>query len=97
MILYFIEREVIKMKVIIIHEDNHGVIGVAKDYESAINCLLQNQWLNNEIEVLNSIEEWTTLKELGLDIGTIKKWDIEAFNDFFAGIFYLDVDFLWET
>lgn len=83
------------MNVIIIHEDNHGVIGVAKDYESAINFLLQEHWLTVNIEVLNSIEEWTTLKELGLDIGTIKKWDIEAFNDFFEGIFYLDVDILW--
>lgn len=83
------------MKVILIHEDNHGIIGVAKDYKSAIDCLIQNQWLHNKTEVLNSLEEWTTLEELGLDIETIKKWDIEAFNDFFDGIFYLDVDTLW--
>lgn len=83
------------MKVIIIHEDNHGIIGIAKDYESAINFLLQKCWLNDSIEVLNSIEELVTLKELGLDIEIFKNWDIEAFNDFFKGIFYLDVDNVW--
>ena len=83
------------MNIIIIREDNHGVIGVAKDYDSAINFLVQNQWLTTDIEVLNSIEEWTSLKELGLDIETIRSWDIEAFNDFFDGTFYLYVDILW--
>ena len=83
------------MNIIIIHEDNHGVLGVAKDYDSAINCLVQNQWLTTDIKVLNSIEEFVSLKELGLDIEAIRSWDIETFNDFFEGIFYLDVDFLW--
>ena len=76
-------REVINMNIIIIHDDNHGVIGVAKDYDSAINFLVQDQWLTTDIEVLNSIEELVSLKELGLDIETIRSWDIEAFNDFF--------------
>lgn len=84
------------MNIIIIHEDNHGVLGVAKDYDSAIDFLVQNQWLTTDVEVLNSIEELVPIKELGLDIETIRSWDIEAFNDFFDGIFYLDVDFLWE-
>ena len=83
------------MNIIIIHEDNHGVLGVAKDYDSAIDFLAQNQWLTTDVEVLNSIEEFVPIKELGLDIETIRSWDIEAFNDFFDGIFYLDVDFLW--
>ena len=89
------EREVNKMNIIIIHEDNHGVLGVAKDYDSAINFLVQTQWLTTDVAVLNSIRELVPIKELGLDIETIKSWDIEAFNDFFDGIFYLDVDFLW--
>ena len=83
------------MNIIIIHEDNHGVLGVAKDYDSAIDFLVQNKWLTTDTEVLNSIEELVPLKELGLDIETIRSWDTEAFNDFFDGIFYLDVDFLW--
>ena len=82
------------MNIVIIHEDNHGVLGVAKDYDSAIDFLVQNQWLTTDVEVLNSIEEFVPIKELGLDIETIRSWDIEAFNDFFDGIFYLDVDCL---
>ena len=89
------EREVIKMNIIIIHEDNHGVLGVAKDYDSAINFLVESKWLTTDVAVLNSIGELVPIKELGLDIETIRSWDIETFNDFFDGIFYLDVDFLW--
>ena len=94
-VIIIIEREVIKMNIIIIHEDNHGVLGVAKDYDSAIDFLVQNKWLTTDTEVLNSTEELVPLKELGRDIETIRSWDTEAFNDFFDGIFYLDVDFLW--
>ena len=83
------------MNIIIIHKDNHGVLGVAKDYDSAINFLIESQWLTTDVAVLNSIRELVPLKELGLDIETIRSWGIEAFNNFFDGIFYLDVDFLW--
>lgn len=83
------------MKVILIHEDSHGLLGVAKDYKSAIDCLIQYQWLSNKTEVLNSLEEVVTLEELNLDIEAILEWDIEAFNDFFDGIFFLDIDTVW--
>ena len=83
------------MNIIIIYEDNHGILGVAKDYDSAIDLLLQNQWLTADTEVLNSVGEWIPLKELDLDIETIRNWYIKAFHDFFEGIFYLSVDCLY--
>ena len=32
--------------VICIHEDNHGLIGIAKDYKSAIDFLIREEWLD---------------------------------------------------
>ena len=72
------EREVNKMKTVIcIHEDNHGLIGIAKDYKSAIDFLIREEWLdcNNDNDII-----------------IIRKWDnIDKFNDEFEGRFYLEV------
>lgn len=38
------------MKVYIIHEDNHGVIGVADSYESAVQFLL-TEWMTGNFEI----------------------------------------------
>ena len=63
--------------VICIHEDNHGLIGVAKDYKSAIDFLIREEWLD-----CNSDN----------DIILICKSDnIDKFNDEFEGRFYLEV------
>lgn len=84
------------MTVILMHEDNHGLLGVAKDYESAIDYLLQNQWLDIETEIY-SIErdELCSLKELDITIGDIRQMGIDKFNDLFDGVLYLDVDNVW--
>lgn len=39
------------MKVIQISEDNHGFIGIAKDYKSALIFLYNNGWLEGSTEV----------------------------------------------
>lgn len=83
------------MNVIVIHEDNHGMIGVAKDYESAINFLLQNHWLDSEFEIMDEHCNWVSLKDLNISIGDIRQMDINKFNEFFDGCFYLDIDTVW--
>ena len=37
-----IEREVVKMRVVTIEEDNHGMIGIAKTYADAVHFLVNN-------------------------------------------------------
>ena len=34
------------MDVIMVHEDNHGILGVAINYTSAIDMLVENKWLD---------------------------------------------------
>ena len=83
------------MTVIVIYEDNHGMIGIAKDYESAINFLLQNHWLDSEFEIMDENYKWVALKDLNVSIGDIRQMDIDKFNKFFDGYFYLDIDTVW--
>lgn len=84
------------MTIILIHEDNHGLLGVAKDYESAIDCLIQNQWLNIDTEVYSTEkEEYTSLRELKMTIGDIRALGIDKFNELFDGVLYLDIDAVW--
>lgn len=91
------ESEEQSMTVILIHEDNHGLLGVAKDYENAIDYLIQNQWLNTDTEVYSTKkEEYTSLRELKITIENIRKMGIDKFNELFDGVLYLDVDNVWE-
>lgn len=83
------------MTVIVIYEDNHGMIGIAKDYESAINFLLQNHWLDSEFEIMDENYKLVALKDLNVSIGDIRQMDIDKFNEFFDGCFYLDIDTVW--
>lgn len=82
------------MIVIVINEDSHGMIGVAKNYYSAVKWLITNQWISNFTDCWdNSIHNWRPIEEiLGKDWQEIivDSWDIEKFNDFFEDSFYLE-------
>ena len=84
-------------KVVLIEEDNHGQIGVAKDYPSAIDFLVNQGWLDNEYQVWvdNEISLTFTIAEhIGEDWQIIirDEWDTETFNNFFEGSFYLTIE-----
>jgi len=82
------------MTVILVNEDNHDLLTVAKDYKSAIKFLIDNKWIRESTECWNEKNDWwASLKEvLGencLDI-MILEWDIDDFNDFWTGNFVLE-------
>lgn len=85
------------MDVIIIHEENHGVIGVAYDYESAIKYLLNQGWLPTD--TLNRHEEWVPINELLGDewLDKILSWNIDNFNIFFDGCFHLQIEAVYDV
>lgn len=88
--------------IILIEEDNHGIIGVAKNYSSAIDFLIDTDWLDENFEVWVDNEDYLTqsIKEkLGEEWVAIIRddWDIEQFNNFFEGSFYLTVEELYGT
>lgn len=78
------------MTVIEIYEKNHGLIGIAKDYKSALFYLYNNKWMTGSTEVWTG--EYTNLEYRRLDevlgedwFEKILKWDIENFNDYWDG------------
>lgn len=87
-------------EVICVEEDNHGLVGIATDYQSAIDGLVQIDWLNDQTEIyteIKGIDRYFTLKEiLGNNwLNEIKLWNEDKFNEFFEGMFYLDKMEVW--
>ena len=81
------------MTIILVHEENHDLITVAKDYKSAIKFLINNRWIEESMEVWNEDGAYSRLDELlgedAFDIIT-EKWDIDSFNTFWDGNFILN-------
>ena len=81
------------MTVILVNEDNHGLLTAAKDYKSAIKFLIDNRWIEESTEVWNEDDTYSRLDELlredAFDIIT-EKWDIDSFNTFWDGSFFLN-------
>ena len=87
-----IEREVIRMRVVTIEEDNHGMIGIAKTYADAVYFLVNNDWLSALTEIYCGDEVYkTVIEDLGEDwLAVILDWSMKEFCGYFEGCFYLD-------
>ena len=88
--------------VILIEEENHGIIGVAKDYPSVVDFLVDRDqldgkfevWADNEISLTQTLEDH--LGELWY-VAIRDEWDTEQFNNFFEGSFYLTIEEVYGT
>lgn len=83
------------MQVVRIDEDNHGFLGVAKDYKSAIQFLIEEYWITEATEVYVDVEGgWIRLDEYFDDWKTeIKNMSRESFEDlFYEDISLEDID-----
>lgn len=72
------------MNVIIVREDCHGILTVATDYPSAIHFLVENDWIDDETEVYDVSNLYSTNTILNLYgknwRGQMMKWTLEKFN-----------------
>lgn len=83
---------------VVIYEDNHGMVGLAVDYESAIDFLLLNKWLSPTMELLLDDNSIATVEE---DLGEnwlqlIRSWPMKMFNSYFDGCLYLDIERIYD-
>jgi hypothetical protein len=81
------------MTIILVNEDNHGLLTVAKDYKSAIKFLIDNGWIKESTEIWHEDGTYRRLDEFfGEDVLDIitEKWDIDSFNTFWDGSFFLN-------
>lgn len=81
------------MTVVMIDEENHGIIAVAKDFESAKDFLINEHWIDEDLEIFlyDKMENWDTIKNVfGEDWETkIRAMSEEEFEETFENMFYL--------
>ena len=85
------------MKVILISEENHGLIGVAKNMRSAFQFLLDDKWITEDTEFFEPNPdcdvEYIVLKDVMKDLKHTNPLDSLLFlymtdEDYFADQFY---------
>jgi len=81
--------------VILIFEENHGIIGIVKDFSSAIDFLYKNEWITPKTELFNPFDDtaetdWMPFSEYNLTKEDLKKCGLEIFNDLFDCVFRLE-------
>lgn len=87
-------------KVILVSEDNHGLLCVVKDFQSAVDFLIKEYWIDEETEVyVDAKSEWASLEEL---FG--KNWEKEirnlsreSFEELFDESIYLEDEEIYGT
>lgn len=83
--------------VIIIKEECHGFIGIAKDFKNAIYFLVDNHWLDGTTEICYG-NKWGSIDTIfGEDWeNKILALGFDDFCDIFYGSFYLDTEEIFE-
>ena len=92
-------------KVIVIKEECHGIIGVAKNMLGAFAFLLENNWVYEQSEFIENYntpeEEWLTLYELqqkyecnSLIETLLYLWEKD--KGYFDGCYYFEEITVWE-
>lgn len=72
------------MEVITIYSDDHGLIGIAKDYNSAIQFLIEKHWIEDDTELWLNGECMTVTDRLtSLWRNLLPKLSINEFNEIF--------------
>jgi hypothetical protein len=81
------------MTVVMIDEENHGTLAVAKDFESAKDFLINEHWIAEDLVVYSdNMNNWDTIENIfGADWkNKIKSMDEKEFEDTFVDTFFLN-------
>lgn len=80
------------MTCIVINECNHGILGIAANYKSAINFLIAEDWLSDYTDIYSKEkDEWITLIEWHSNWKEyLLSHDMDDFNVLFEDTFYLE-------
>lgn len=88
------------MKVIVVNEESHGFLCVAKDFQSAVDYLIKDYWLHEATEIYNDAKsEWMRLDEFyGEDWEEeVRRLTRKGFEELFNEIFYLEDEEIYGT
>ena len=79
-------------KVVVVDEENHGFLCIAKDFQSAVDFLISDDWITEGSQVYdNANSKWTYLGKLYGENWEeeIRHLSRESFEELFDGCFYL--------
>ena len=93
------------MTVIIINEECHGFIGIAKDIRSAFDFLLSDKWITEKTDFpieADDDSDFVSLEELRKRFGFDNLLDTLVFmwedsEQWFEDMFYLDTEIIYES
>ena len=82
--------------VIVINEECHGFIGVARDVPSVIDFLYQNDWLNEYTEI-HLVYNWSSVRNVYGENWReyFKECTLDELQNIFDGCFYLHEEKVW--
>ena len=82
--------------VIVINEECHGFIGVARDVPSVIDFLYQNDWLNEYTEIPLA-HNWSSVQNVYGENWReyFKECTLDELQNIFDGCFYLHEEKVW--
>lgn len=81
--------------IFVVIEENHGYIAFAHDYDSAVNFLLEEHWIDEDIDVYCEEKgQFIPIKEVFGELWAdeVRFMSRERFNDFFDDSFYIRVE-----
>ena len=86
--------------VILIEEENYGLLGVAETYAGAIYFLIKEGWLDADYQVWS--DDYGNTQSIKKALGKtwskqIPCWTLDYFNNYFEGNFYLEEYELYKT
>lgn len=87
------------MKVIIIHEENHGFIGVAKDMDSAFRFIIEDDWVDGlwDEDTQNYVDPEVLIKKHNAkSLFDLLKMLYEKDDNAFDGMFYFYEETVFE-
>ena len=87
------------MKVIIIHEENHGFIGVAKDMDSAFRFLIEENWVEDfwDKKIQRYLYHTAFFERYNVDnLLDLMKVMYEEDENAFDGLFYFSEETVFE-
>ena len=76
--------------VIAVFEENYGLLGIARDYEHAVDLLIDEGFLDLDCFYWN--DYGTSFLEHGITLEKIKKMSLKEFNTIFSGFYNFSLE-----
>ena len=86
------------MQVVLIEYEDHSVIGVTLDVPTAIQCLIENHWIDSDTPIYEESGVTTVEERFGENWReALIAMDDATFNEIMAEQFFVSIEDVWGT